>query len=133
MAGNLGCCGYWLADVHIENWRVNILMDSRASSHGGIAHVRVLGIQRCLRRRYWTGCLLTRISPLLQQKQNNGHHDNSHEPLIIAGKPMHQATPRLQVCPCQDRKSTPYTFQRKTDIGGKLEKKIGSDGGTRTH
>src|SRR5205807_3087848 len=95
MAGNLGCCGYWLADVHIENWRVNILMDSRASSHGGIAHVRVLGIQRCLRRGYWTGCLLTRIRPLLQQKQNNGHHDNSHEPLIIAGKPMHQATPPL--------------------------------------
>src|SRR5690349_7965447 len=37
------------------------------------------------------------MRPPLQQKQNNEHHNDSHEPGIIAGKPVHFA-PRL-LCP----------------------------------
>jgi hypothetical protein len=48
---------------------------------------------------------------LLQQKQKNGHHDNNHEPLIVAGKPMHQATPGVSsLCLAELEVNDVYVF-----------------------
>src|SRR5258708_8336734 len=41
--------------------------------------------------RWYPGCLFGRIGPTLKQKQNNGHRNDGHKPLIVGGKPAHSA------------------------------------------